>query len=189
MLERIFFSIKMGWFYRKRLREFQRNKGLQAKTIFDLDLPSLKDQGIKVLALDMDGVLVSYGQNILAKKTVDWLNHCIELLAATYIFIYSNRPCPIRRQYFSEHFPSLGFVEATRKKPYPDGLYNIMEKTGTMASDILVVDDRLLTGILASLIAGTKAQWITKPMISLRKRPLTELFFIALRALERLLLR
>lgn len=189
MITRILFTAKMSYHHRKKLREFQKNKDLQSKTVQDLNCPLLKHQGIKILALDMDGVLASYGQNELESNTHLWLKHCIEHWGSANIFIYSNRPNLIRKNYFMKYFPGLGFVEVSRKKPYPDGLYQIMTKTHSKPEEILVVDDRLMTGILASIIVGTKAQWITKPMISLYKRPLTELFFMGLRVLERGLLR
>lgn len=188
MIARIFFAIKTAFLYRNKLREFQRNRNWQIKTITDLDLASLKHQGIKVLALDMDGVLVPYGQNELSETIKDWLNRAVLELSAPNIYIYSNKPNSERRAYFSNYFPGLGFIDVKRKKPYPDGLYQIISKTHTSPEEVLVVDDRLLTGILAAVIVGARAKWITKPLISFRLRPLAELFFILLRALERFLL-
>lgn len=189
MIKRFLYAVKQGWQHRNRLRAFRTHADLQVKTVLDLDLQALKKMGIKVLALDLDGVLVPHGETQLAIAIVDWLNNCIEIWTSANIFIYSNQPSYKRKQYFLLHFPGLNFIEGVRKKPYPDGLYHIMTQQQVFASDILLVDDRLLTGILASIIAGTKAKWVTKPFISLCKRPITELFFIFLRALERFMLR
>lgn len=188
MLRRIIFALKMGWRYRDRLREFEKNNTLQVKRLEDLNLSLLKSQGIKVLALDMDGVLVPYGQTELESGLTTWLKDCMERWKY-HIYIYSNKPNAARKKYFLEHFPSIGFITQVRHKPYPDGIYQIMDKTKVAAFEILVVDDRLLTGVLAALIAGAKAKWVTKPRISLLKRPGMELYFIFLRALERLALR
>lgn len=188
MIKRIIFALKMGWRYRDRLREFEKNQTLQVKSLGDLNLSLLKSQGIKVLALDMDGVLVPYGQTQLDPGLIIWLKDCMEHWKYQ-IYIYSNKPNAARKNYFLNNFPGIGFIAHVRHKPYPDGIYQIMDKTKVAAFEILVVDDRLLTGILAALIAGAKAKWIIKPTISLFKSPGMELYFIFLRALERLALR
>jgi hypothetical protein len=48
-----------------------------------------------------------------------------------------------------------------------------------------MVDDRLLTGCLAALVAGARPCYIRQPYISLGQRPLAELFFVLLRWVER----
>lgn len=189
MIARILFAVKQGWHYRNQLRQFMTHPDLQVNTPLDLDLLSLKnDIGIKVLALDLDGVMVSYGENKLTDPLAAWLSRCVEQWTVANIFIYTNRSSTLRKEYFLQHFPGMRFVEVSRKKPYPDGLYQIIEKTKVLPGEILVIDDRLLTGILAALIVGTKAKWVTKPLISIKKRPVAELLFILLRALERFLL-
>jgi predicted HAD superfamily phosphohydrolase YqeG len=189
LIKRILFAIKQAWHYRNSLKQFENNSHLQAKSVRELDLPLLKASGIKVLAIDLDGVMVPYGEDKLTEPLVLWLYDCIQLWTVSNIFIYSNRPGAARKQYFLEFFPGVRLVEVERKKPYPDGIYQIIQKTNVSAEEILVLDDRLLTGILAAIIVGSRAKWITKPMISFTKRPFSELFFILLRALERLLLR
>jgi len=48
-----------------------------------------------------------------------------------------------------------------------------------------MVDDRLLTGCLAALVAGARPCYIRRPYISFSHRPLAELFFWMLRRAER----
>jgi hypothetical protein len=48
-----------------------------------------------------------------------------------------------------------------------------------------MVDDRLLTGCLAALVAGARPCYIRHPFISFKQCPLAELFFKLLRRIER----
>ncbi len=73
-----------------------------------------------------------------------------------------------------------------RKKPYPDGLIDIATKLNLEMQSLLIVDDRLLTGILAGILVGAQLKWVTKPYISLRKKPMVELGFMVLRFLEKI---
>jgi predicted HAD superfamily phosphohydrolase YqeG len=76
-----------------------------------------------------------------------------------------------------------------KKKPYPDGLQKIMALTGQPANALMLVDDRLLTGGLAASIANVPVTYITRPYVSLSKRPVKEFFFMILRFLERNMIR
>nr|WP_052471729.1 hypothetical protein [Coxiella burnetii] len=50
---------------------------------------------------------------------------------------------------------------------------------------ILVIDDRLTSGILSACLIGAKALLITKPFINYRAATIKELFFTAIRFIER----
>jgi len=91
----------------------------------------------------------------------------------------------IREQYFAQHYPGVRFIIAKRKKPYPDGINNIIALSKLQPKQIVMVDDRLLTGILAAITTGVLPCWITKPYQNFVARPIRELFFHGLRCLER----
>jgi hypothetical protein len=52
-----------------------------------------------------------------------------------------------------------------------------------------MVDDRLLTGCLAALVAGARPCYIRKPFISFSHNISAETFFMLLRTAERLIVR
>lgn len=122
-------------------------------------------------------------------EAIAWLQRCAEVFGGARIFILSNKPTEARRRWFEEHFPDFRFISGVRKKPFPDGLIRTGELAGTALPSILMVDDRLLTGCLAALNAGARPCYISHPCVSLRNRPGTELFFILLRAAERVFVR
>ena len=180
-------GFSLGFRFRHKLaRLLRETPGDQS--ILTIAPTKLKTDGVKALALDFDGVLAHHGAPHPIPEAVEWLKQCQAVFGGEMIFILSNKPTEERRQWFAEHFPAFRFISGVRKKPYPDGL----EKTGALAevplSSVLMVDDRLLTGCLAALLAGARPCYIRRPYASFRHRPLAELFFMLLRMAERGLL-
>ena len=77
-------------------------------------------------------------------------------------------------------------IAGIKKKPYPDGLNAIIKDAKVKPNEVVLVDDRLLTGVLASLNAKTKIIYITDPRENLFSVFfLQECFFATLRFLEK----
>ena len=85
----------------------------------------------------------------------------------------------------SHYFSGIRMVAADLKKPFPDGILNILALTHIEPEALLVIDDRLLTGVLAAVIANVPACYVVSPIVCLACRPVQELFFMLLRRLER----
>ena len=178
----------LGFTFRKELAQLLRETRPDS-SIANLDPARLKGFAITALALDFDGVLAPHGFSAPLPETQEWLVRCCAVFGADKIFILSNKPTEARKAWFRDNFPEIRFISGVRKKPYPDGLKKAGELARVPLSAILMVDDRLLTGCLAALVAGARPFYIRRPCISLRHRPLAELFFMLLRAGERSLLR
>ena len=158
-------------------------------SIQTLEPAALKAGGIAALALDFDGVLAPHGFAAPLPEANEWLSRCATVFGPDKLFILSNKPTDERRRWFKEHFPEMRFISGVRKKPFPDGLNKIGELANVPLSSILMVDDRLLTGCLAALNAGAAPLYVRCPYISFKQRPLVELFFMLLRAGERVFVR
>jgi len=185
MLKRIGYTLKMAWRYRQDLGTIARNKSLATTQI----QPQYLQQQAKVLVLDFDGVLAAHGA-IAALPTVEkWLDQCVQHWGIEQIFILSNKPMPSRIAYFAKRYPKLRFITGVAKKPYPDGLRFICERYGFQAKELVLLDDRLLTGMLASCIAGTQAIYIYPAYRDFKAHPIKEGFFAGLRLSERQFLR
>jgi predicted HAD superfamily phosphohydrolase YqeG len=154
-------------------------------SILALDPLRLEKEGITTLALDFDGVLSPHGCSEPIPLAREWLSCCAGLFGEERIFILSNKPTDERCRWFAEHFPGVRFISGVRKKPFPDGLDRIRKLAGVPMAEVLMVDDRLLTGCLGAIHAGARPAYIRHPYISLRQRPLIELFFMLLRSGER----
>lgn len=158
-------------------------------SISTIDQSCLKAEGIKALALDFDGVLAHHGAAIPLPEVISWMKQSELLFGGDRIFILSNKPTDERKRWFSENFPAMHFISGVRKKPYPDGLNKTAELAGVPISSILMIDDRLLTGCLAALVAGARPCYIRRPYVSFNHRPMAEFFFGLLRTMERMFVR
>jgi len=177
-------GFSLGIRHRRRLRRIL-DETPAGTSILTLDPAALKSSGVTVLALDFDGVLAHHGAPAPLPEAVAWMERCEAVFGGDRIFILSNKPTEGRRQWFASHFPALRFISGVRKKPFPDGINKTGELAGVPLSQILMVDDRLLTGCLAALVAGARPCYIRRPYISFSHRPLAELFFWMLRRAER----
>jgi predicted HAD superfamily phosphohydrolase YqeG len=160
-----------------------------ATSIVNIDPSALQAKGILALALDFDGVLSHHGSPAPLPEAISWIKSCESVFGGNRIFILSNKPTYERVQWFAANFPAIRFISGVPKKPYPDGL----KKTGELAecplSSILMIDDRLLTGCLAALVAGARPCYIRRPYFSFRHLTLPELFFRFVRIGERMFVR
>ena len=188
MINRIKYALRMAFRYRKALSAYRRDEESQRQSILNLDPEHLRATGIKRIALDFDGVLAAHGGTEIGLEIRHWLNHCIQTFGLGHVFIVTIKPSTERAKYFSTHFSGVEFIFPKRKKPYPDSLLSILEKTKMNPSELLVVDDRLLTGILAAIIVGARGCYITQPLVNVYKHSLSEFFIMSLRQLERWLL-
>ena len=180
MIERALFSIKEGIQHRKELQSLP-----YAENITSIDWQDLYDSGIRVIVLDFDGVLAADKQQALHEDVSEVLS-AVQTLFGDHVYIFSNQPTPQRQAYFAQHFPKIQFLIA-KQKPYPDGLLSVILREQVSPDKIILIDDRVLTGGLASVLAGTRCILIKKPYICFQNNILRELMFTGIRAVERLL--
>jgi len=155
-------------------------------SITNIEPARLHNEGIRILALDFDGVLSPHGSGAPIPEAVGWLRRCASVFGEDHLFILSNKPTQERKEWFAENFPALRFISGVRKKPFPDGLNKIGELSQAPLSSILMVDDRLLTGCLAAITASARPCYIRKPYVALSDNFFTEMFFVSIRCAERL---
>lgn len=184
---RYLYAIKMFLHHRKQIKNYVIDHKLSFSKITDISQEELIQNKIEVLILDFDGVLNSHGEINLKPEVEIWLNKIIFKLRNLKIFVLSNKPMPNRKKYFFKNFTNISFIKASQKKPYTDGLQEIQKITNCKKENMLLIDDRLMTGILAATLFGCKAYYITKPYTNFLKRPFTELFFYLLRSFEKIL--
>jgi len=187
LFNRFFYTLSMLYQQRQAIAKVYRATPRNYPTV-QICPHHLKQQGIEVLVLDFDGVLAEYGTSQPHLQLNSWLTECIKIFGANHVFILSNQPSPDRINYFEQHFAGVRFIGSVRKKPYPDGLEKIMHLTQKKSETLILIDDRLLTGVLAACTAKINIIYITCPYTNLSKQPIPECFFIALRFLERLII-
>lgn len=180
-MSRFIFAIKEGYAHRKELSRIKQ-KGLISVTASCLE--NLKAHGVRVLVWDFDGVLAAHGERVPQDSMREILQQSCDIFAGQ-VFILSNKPLAERKAYFKKNFADIRFIISPRKKPYPEGLYEIIRIAQCPSSAVCLIDDRLLTGALAGVLAGVRVLYFKRPLHNFKKRFFKECFFAVLRKVER----
>lgn len=154
---------------------------------WEISIQRLQSIGVKVIVLDFDGVLSPYGDDSPYEPMLDWIDQCIVQFGEANVFILSNNPSLARIEFFRKRFFGVRWLTGFRQKPYPDGLECAISLRKVMSQEVMLVDDRLMTGALCACIAQTRICYVRRPIVALFKRTASELFFMTLRGMERLL--
>ncbi|AJC49518.1 HAD family hydrolase [Allofrancisella guangzhouensis] len=182
MFKRSIYTFNKMLRYKRELKSIKKEHTLES--IIQLEPEFLKQKGIKYLALDFDGVLASHGKPQIYPEVKTWLDSFASKFGEERIFILSNKPTNERLKYFRKIYPQIRFISGVAKKPYPEGLLKIQDLLKCDTKEIALVDDRLLTGCLACIIAGSYPILITKPYVDRQNYSKEERFFNFLRYWE-----
>ena len=182
MLKRLIYSTKKMVKHKKQISAINGEHCIRSVT--ELSVEFLNNQGIKFVALDFDGVLAAHGKPELNTDVKIWLDDFAENFGQENIFILSNKPTQVRLEYFQKYYPQISFISGVSKKPYPDGLQKMIATVGCKPKEVTLIDDRLLTGCLACIIAGCYPILITKPFVDYDNYSTSEKFFSFLRKWE-----
>ncbi len=181
MITKIFFTLSNAYINYSKIRNTKTIDHVTA-----LQLNELVNNNIKVLMLDFDGVLNSYGEVCLNPDVQAWMANLLNN-SDIKICILSNNMFKERKT-FLQKIENLDIIHAIKPKPYPDTILNFMSEHNIAAKNILLIDDRYFTGVLAGVIAGINIFCISNPFTNYKKRWLIESLFLGLRFFERLLL-
>lgn len=180
---RMLFTIKKSLQHKKCLQYFLTPQG-RCPDVTTLTPKQIEAMGIQVLVLDFDGVLSPYAAAEPSPQVQIWLHDLLKAWSGQ-VFILSNKPFAEREAFMKKEFPSIHFVSGVAQKPFPQGLEKIISLSKALPQEILMIDDRLLTGILAACIARTKGLLVIHPLRQLKgKKALHELFFSILRWMD-----
>lgn len=184
-MQRILYAIHQALNHKKQLHDFLVNKKLSTQSITGLTPEYFESRHIKYIALDFDGVLANHGAVKPLKEAEDWLIKLTQKIPLSHIAILSNKPFSQRLQYIQKKFPELVVISGVPKKPYPEGLNKLLAHFQCQKNELALVDDRLLTGMLAVCLAGVEGVYISKAYNDFREKPIAESFFALLRKVER----
>lgn len=182
MLGRIIFTLKNMVTQRKGFRALLSGEH-QIRTWLAITPDLLQQRSVRCLVLDFDGVLAGHGAVAMEDEASHWLAG----LMASWpypVVLLSNKPFGQRVAWMKRHHPQVAVISGVPKKPYPQGLVAIAQQHHIAPHEVLLVDDRLLTGMLAALLAGTQALWWVAPRHRWCSAFFRECFFQSLRWLE-----
>lgn len=181
-LQRVVFAIQQALSHRAALLDIRKNA---LRSVADINLSQLRSDGIESLIFDYDGILASHGKPAPDAMGIDLLNTAQTLFE--HVAILSNKPNETRKAYFAKHYPAIDFIVGKRKKPYPDGINEILTKTTTAPKNTCIIDDRLTTGCLAGVLCNVNIVYVSHPKTDYAFDFFSELFFDTIRRVERLI--
>lgn len=187
-MARMFFAVRKALQCRALLLHWRYSSLHTINGLVQLTVERLKALQTTLLVLDFDGVMAAHGALEPRSEVLLWLRDLIVAAPYLKIAILSNKPLLVRQLFFKTHFPQIVFFVSDCKKPYPMGLQALAKQSQTPLSQVLLVDDRWLTGMLAAILAGTEGLYVQQPYADFKKNPMVESFFAGLRIVERLFL-
>ena len=203
-ISRLGFTLVNLFRYRKQLKQCliynqlaqspqKLNIDFSIKNIEALDLQALSQANIKALILDYDGVLSNHGESQPLPAIMLWLEQAIKIFGGENIFVLSNNPQTERKEFLDAHFNRQIEFVINKPKPYPDSVIYIYQKlysnSGSISKEnILLIDDRIGTGILAAKIVGVSSCLILDPYVNFNKHLIIEFLLTVVRKLERCLI-
>ena len=138
------------------------------KSIFNLPLTELKNQGVDTLIFDLDNTLISYKENSFSKETVDFFK---KLSVDFGLFIFSNSG---KSRQLLNNLPSIK-VFFNLKKPFTKTGKKICRIEQIKCQNSAFIGDQLLTDVVFSNKMQFKATFLVKSIDCTSERFLTKI--------------
>lgn len=183
-MNRSIYTLRQAWTYRRALRSAMKESRLNKKNITKWRAEDFRAMKLKVLIFDFDGVLAAHGEPGIRLEVIQWLKKLILDWPEGKLYLWTNKPFLKRFDLLDQSFPEIKILKGYQKKPYPDALLSVIQDEGVLSEEVALIDDRLLTGILATAQTRSIGLYVTKPYSCYWRRPVAECFFGALRIIE-----
>lgn len=118
----------------------------------------LKNAGAKVILVDIDNTLVTYGEPVPNEKSLKWLKDLKE--ADLKVCLISNNTTK-RVSTFAANLDI--FYIANASKPFPNCVKRAMKKFSVTLDDLIIIGDQIYTDILCACFTGIKSI-LVKPL-------------------------
>ena len=125
------------------------------KTIYDIPLEKLYEDGIRLILTDLDNTLISYAETLPHEKLFEWKKK-IEELGFEFILVSNSRKDRVDKFAKAFDIPYQKFST----KPLKRGIKRAMKKIATKKYDknqVLLIGDQLMTDILGAKRCKIKA--------------------------------
>lgn len=123
----------------------------EAKTVFEINYDELKNQGIKVIAFDLDSTVMKSKSGVFDEQTQQLFENLKKDFS---LIIISNNSNP---EYISKAVNQVDFpVIGNAHKPCTKASKEFLREHGINVNDMVMVGDRPLTDILFGKMLGCK---------------------------------
>ncbi len=133
-------------------------------SIQEIDLDSLKEQGIKLIICDLDNTLVPHFTKFPTKKAINFIN---EVKKKDFKFILISNNTSKRVSFFSEKLQINDYI-SNAKKPFPKVIKKTIEKMDVKPQETVIIGDMLITDVLAANFVHTESI-LVQPLIDPEK--------------------
>lgn len=115
-------------------------------SIQEIDLESLKDQGIKLIICDLDNTLVPHFTKFPSKNAKEFVE---EVKEKGFEFILISNNTEKRVSFFAEKLGLTSYI-ANAKKPFPKAMKKTIDKFGFKSQETVVIGDMIITDMLSA---------------------------------------
>ena len=119
------------------------------RTIYDIDLPQLREQGIRGIITDLDNTLVGAREPLAPPELVDWLQRVKEH-GFRVVIVSNNNETRVSR--FANPL-GIPYIHAARK-PANRAFRRALDLLGLKANEAVVVGDQMMTDVLGGKRMG-----------------------------------
>lgn len=121
------------------------------KNIYEIDLDSLKNLGIKAIFFDLDSTIMVSKSGCYSPEADDWLKTVNEKFFVAVISNNKNQ-CYLEKVRSISKFQIIG----NAGKPSTKAMLELLDKNNMQPQEVVIVGDRPLTDILAGKRLGSK---------------------------------
>ncbi len=122
-------------------------------SVHEIDLDSLKEQGIKLIICDLDNTLVPHFTKfptMQVRKFVD------EVKRRGFKFVLVSNNTSKRVSFFAEKLEISDYI-ANAKKPFPSAIKKTIEKIDVKPQETVIIGDMIITDTLAANFVHTES--------------------------------
>ena len=129
-------------------------------SINEIDLDTLKHQGIKLIICDLDNTLVPHFTKFPTKYAKDFVE---EVKKRDFHFVLVSNNTKKRVSFFSEKLGLSDYI-ASAKKPFPWAIKKTLKRLKVKPQETVIVGDMLITDTLAANFVHTESI-LVQPLI------------------------
>ena len=133
---------------------------MYVNSITNIDLDSLKNQGIKLIICDLDNTLVPHFTKFPTKNAIDFVEKVKEM---EFHFVLISNNTSKRVSFFAEKLGLKDYI-SNAKKPMPFNIKKVITNYKVKPNETVIIGDIIVMDILAANILHTESI-LVKPLL------------------------
>lgn len=122
-------------------------------SVHEIDLDSLKEQGIKLIICDLDNTLVPHFTKFPTMQVKKFVE---EVKDRGFEFVLVSNNTSKRVSFFAEKLGLSKFI-ANAKKPFPNAIRKTIKEMGVKPQETVIIGDMIITDTLAANFVHTES--------------------------------